>query len=411
MLEVVPEELAPGLVAAGRFRLERRIGGGGMGEVWAATQLVTGKSVALKFLKPSRAGDARSHARMAHEARAACAIRHPNVAEIHDVAELDSGLPFLVMDLLHGETLAAKLEREKVLRPEEAARLMLPVVSAVQSLHAAGVVHRDLKPENVFLSQEGEGDGVRVRVLDFGVAKLVNAAHLEGEAPLTATGDVTGTSLYMAPEQLFAETDLDGRADVWALGVMLYEMLAGQRPTQRGSVGQVLKAITTDELIPLSRAAPATPAPLARLVMRMLARDRSERPELGAVAEVLGAVGASSTARSRRWPWVAVASAPLLALAWGVSRGSAPVVAPEHHVRSVASAEEPRSVVPTINVAPTQPEVPMAPSAATPRPSVAISSAAPVRNRPSLASPPLPLDGGPMPKGSSSGIILTHDRK
>lgn len=428
MLEVVPEELVPGLVAAGRFRLEKRIGAGGMGEVWSAVQLVTGKSVALKFLKPSRAADARSHARIALEARAASAVRHPNVAEIHDVAELDSGLPFLVMDLLEGETLATRLEREKKIAPRPAATLLLPVVEAVSAAHAAGVVHRDLKPENVFLCAT-DGGSPQVRVLDFGIAKLTRAGDALAAQPLTTTGEMLGTSLYMAPEQVFAENDVDARADVWSLGVIFYEVLSGKRPTQRATVGQVLKAITTDDIVPLGDVAADVPPPLARTVMAMLSRDRNQRPDLARVKRALVSVASDAlepSAISSRARRVGVGTALVLAIgALGVA-----VVFAMPPVR--ASAPRPSSAAP-------QKEEPSAPSALARGAATAISEqASPSTDqaRPGAlalvtapSDPPrvppaqgitlpkprtfttAPADAGPSPVSPPSGIILTHDRK
>jgi serine/threonine-protein kinase len=160
-----------GAVVAGRYRLDRRIGEGGMGVVWAATHLRTQKTLALKLLRAAVAGDEDTRRRLVREARAACAVQHPNVVAIHDVVELDDGSPVLVMDLLEGESLRDRLTREGVLSLPTLAAILLPVVSAVGAAHALGIVHRDLKPENVFLARE-PGGRRGVRVLDFGIAKL-----------------------------------------------------------------------------------------------------------------------------------------------------------------------------------------------------------------------------------------------
>jgi len=264
---------------AGRFRLDRLIGEGGMGVVWAATHLVTGKPVALKMLRPERAGDPDLRQRFIREARAACTVQHPNVVQIHDVLDTEDGSPVMVMDLLHGESLGQRLDRETRLSPVEVARIMLPVVSAVGTAHAAGVVHRDLKPDNIFLADEG-GGSISVKVLDFGIAKVL-ATQTEASATggLTGTGNMLGTPYYMAPEQIFVERDIDHRADIWALGVILYECLSGRRPTEADNIGQILKIVTTDGIVPLERVAPEVPPELARLVGRMLTRDRAGRPQ------------------------------------------------------------------------------------------------------------------------------------
>jgi serine/threonine protein kinase len=279
----------PGTVVAGRFRLERRLGEGGMGVVWQAVHVVTRKPVALKFLKPSGRDGPRAVQRFLREARAACAVRHPCVVEVHDVLELDGGSPVMVMELLSGETLAQRLAREHVLSLPELARIMVHVCSAVGCAHALGIVHRDLKPENIFLAQSPSGR--RVKVLDFGIAKLTasegDAAHT---GATTGTGAILGTPYYMAPEQLFGEKDVDHRVDIWALGIILYEALAGERPTRGENVGQIYKVIVTDAIAPLGRHAPHLPDALLDLVGRTLSRDRTKRPP--DVGEILAALGA-----------------------------------------------------------------------------------------------------------------------
>jgi len=248
-----------------------------MGVVWEAVHVVTRKVVALKFLKRTTSEDPRAVQRFLREARAACAVRHPNVVEVHDVLELPDGSPVMVMDLLRGETLAKKLEREGAMPLPELATIAAHVCSAVGSAHALGIVHRDLKPENIFLAQVH--DSLVVKVLDFGIAKLTasegDAAH--SGAP-TGTGAILGTPYYMAPEQLFGEKDIDHRADIWALGIILYEALAGARPTQAANVGQVYKLVMVDGITPLEGRALDIPAPVVDLVSRMLSRDKRRRP-------------------------------------------------------------------------------------------------------------------------------------
>jgi serine/threonine-protein kinase len=279
-------DVAPGADIAGRYRLERLLGEGGMGAVWSATHLVTQKSVALKFLK-SRNNDATTVRRFLREARAASAVKHPGVVQIHDVLE-HAGQPVMVMDLLSGETLAARLAREQSLSLSDFARIMVPIVSAVGSAHAAGIVHRDLKPENVFLNTLPEGE-IDPKVLDFGIAKL---SAVEGvaaaTADLTSTGAVMGTPYYMAPEQVFGEKDLDHRADVWAMGVMSYECLAGVKPFDGANVGQLFKAVITGTLKPLETVAPQLPKDLTDAIGRLLRVDRAERaPDLRELYEIL----------------------------------------------------------------------------------------------------------------------------
>ncbi len=213
--------------------------------------------------------------------------------QIHDVLEIEGGLPVMVMELLEGETLARKLERDGPLPVEQLARLMLPVLSAVGTAHELGIVHRDLKPENVFLASTRDG-GVDVKVLDFGIAKLTAT---EGDAArsggLTGTGAMLGTPYYMSPEQAFGEKDVDHRADVWSLGVIFYECLSGVRPTQAENIGQIFKIVMTDSIAPLAKRAPGLPTELTELVDRMLQRDRERRPaDLREVVDVLARFGA-----------------------------------------------------------------------------------------------------------------------
>jgi serine/threonine-protein kinase len=269
--------MRPGALIAQRYRLERLLGAGGMGEVWAATHTVTGKAVALKFLRP-RGDDAGlqkdARRRVLREARAACAVSHPSVVAIHDVVESDDGLPVLVMDLLRGEPLRARIERDRTLPPAEALRIAEVVLGALEVAHEAGVVHRDLKPDNLFLLEGGE-----VKLLDFGVAKLLlpdGVARTSGD--LTTTGAMIGTPYYMAPEQAFGEA-VDGRADLWAVGVVLFECLAGETPTRGDNLGQVLKLLSTGRIESLAKRAPDLPPAVAAFVDRLLRVDPAERPQ------------------------------------------------------------------------------------------------------------------------------------
>ncbi len=264
----------PGAVIAERYRLVRRVGEGGMGVIWAADDLVTGRRTALKRIKDT-VDDPAARRRFLHEARAASVVRHPNVVEIFDVLELEAGPPVLAMELLDGESLRDVLVRDRTLSVPALADVLVPVIAAVGAAHALGVVHRDLKPENIFLARTA---GARVvKVLDFGIAKLT---ALDGEAMRSAgltTTAVLGTPAYMAPEQVFGERDIDHRADIWALGVVIYECLAGVRPTDGDNVGQVLKHVVARPFVPLAQQVDGLPDGVARLVERMLVRERSHR--------------------------------------------------------------------------------------------------------------------------------------
>jgi len=278
--------LAPGTVVAGRYRLDRVLGQGGMGVVWAATHTITRRGVAMKFLKGPAHARPEMRRRFLREARAAATVQHPSVVEVHDVFELDDETPVMVMDLLVGETLGQRIASQGPLSIHQTASILLPVVSAVGTAHSRGVVHRDLKPENIFLAENEEGQ-TEIKVLDFGIAKLAN---IEGEAvtqsQLTGTGSMLGTPCYSAPEQLFGERVIDHRADIWALGVVMYECLSNQLPVYGENLGQIMKMLTSGEILPLERLVPDLPADVLDLVGRMLSRPLDRRPN--DMREVLG---------------------------------------------------------------------------------------------------------------------------
>ena len=263
-----------GAVVAERYRLERKLGEGGMGAVWAATHLVTRKRVAIKMLKPELAKNAALVERFLREARAACAVQHPNVVQIHDVLQMAEGVPLMVMDLLDGESLAERLIRDGRLSVPEFSRVMLKVLPAVAAAHAAQVVHRDLKPDNLFLCRTVDG-AIDLRVLDFGIAKVSSTDAEAGV--LTKTGSMLGTPFYMAPEQLFGEKDVDFRADIWSLGIIIYECLSGQRPTEATNLGQIIKLVTSTGIRPLESLVPHVPPDICHIVRRMLTSDRNAR--------------------------------------------------------------------------------------------------------------------------------------
>jgi eukaryotic-like serine/threonine-protein kinase len=287
--------LAAGAVIAKRYRLERELGRGGMGVVWEATHLVTRRRVAIKCLLGPPYREARRHQRFLREARAASAVPHSNVVEIFDLFELEDGTPVMVMECLAGETLRTKIDRDRRMSLETAVSILLPVVAAVATAHSLGVIHRDLKPENIFLTKGPAGeDGVKV--LDFGVAKLLSRDDEEpGTDTLTNSGAILGTPCYMAPEQAAGDKDIDERVDIWALGVIAYECLAGERPVNGSGVGQVVMRLMTAGIKPLDQAVPGLPSPTASVVMRMLSVARGDRPRLHEVEEAF----ARSIARGR----------------------------------------------------------------------------------------------------------------
>jgi hypothetical protein len=270
--------LSAGTVLAERYQLTALLGEGGMGEVWAARHLLTGKAVAVKQLTcgahERHFGEAR--ARFEREARSACAVDHPNVVEVFDFVGGAEPAPIMVMELLQGETLAARLARGP-LSVTELARTLLPVVSAVGTAHARGIVHRDLKPSNIFLDARPHASSERVKVLDFGIAKWL-AGGVEDHGLRTRTGSTLGTPSYMAPEQATGDRAADHRVDVWSLGVILYEGSSGVRPLEGENAAQLVMRLLSSGIMPIEQLVPELPSALAALIGRMLARDVGRRP-------------------------------------------------------------------------------------------------------------------------------------
>jgi serine/threonine-protein kinase len=265
-----PASLRPGMIVDGRYRLDHLLGEGGVGVVWAATHVATGNAVALKVLKSK---EPELTKRFEREARVTAAIAHACIVHIHEAFTTEEGTSVMVMDLLLGESLGRRIQRGP-LPLDETRSVLLPAISAVGTAHAVGIVHRDLKPENVFLATTG------VKVLDFGLAKIMADATIPTSTKLTRSGFVMGTPYYMAPEQVFADREVDHRVDVWALGVMLYECLAGVRPIHGRSLGAVFRAITSGTIRPLTEAVPEVPRHIGALVGRMMSLDKSGRPDL-----------------------------------------------------------------------------------------------------------------------------------
>ncbi|KYG07299.1 protein kinase, partial [Sorangium cellulosum] len=277
-----------GKVVAGHFRIERLIGRGGMGEVYAARNLGTGRDVALKVVRG--VADASQTRRFLREARAATAIHHPNVIEVLDVFEDDDHTPVMVMELLRGEPLSALRRRRGALLLHEAARLLSPVAAALRAAHDKGIVHRDLKPDNIFLSEPQAG-GCVPKVLDFGIAKVLDPTSISAEThgANTSTGSILGTPHYMSFEQAMSEKDIDHRADIWAMGVILFEALTGRRPLEFETLGEMYTAFLQREVPSIRSAVPDLPADVADVLDRCLRKRREDRlDDLGPLIEVLG---------------------------------------------------------------------------------------------------------------------------
>ncbi|HSN96719.1 MAG TPA: serine/threonine-protein kinase, partial [Candidatus Nanopelagicales bacterium] len=291
-----PFLIAPGVLLAGKYRLQALLGEGAMGSVWKALNESTSREVAVKLIaRPEQ----EFRVRLMREARALGALKHKNVIDIYDIEQTDTGDPFLVMQLLHGETVAELLARKRRLDPPEAARIARDIARALSAAHAVQIIHRDLKPANIFLHKDPHEDGPAViKVLDFGVAK--NLAVSDGLH--TAVGGTVGSPLYMSPEQVKAERDVDARADLWALGVVLFEMIAGQRPFD-GDATQVFTKILASPIPSLDRYVRHIEPGLVAVVDRCLQRDRAKRwTSATDIAAALDPYVARTEKTSGTWP-------------------------------------------------------------------------------------------------------------
>jgi len=279
-----------GDVVAGRYRIRGVLGSGGMGMVMAAVPLDGGEPVALKFL---RAHDDRAAVdRFLREARASSRLRNDHVARVLDVGHLESGTPFLVMELLDGRTLQAVLAEGKALPVDEVCDYALQACEAVADAHAHGIVHRDLKPANMFVTRRADGRP-HLKVLDFGISKIY-AARAAG---LTTTGAFLGSPSYAAPEQLIDPKSVDVRADVWGLGVCLYQLAADELPFRGDNPIQVCMLVLNSTPTPVQERRPALPGPLADAITRCLQKDPADR--FSSVAELARALEPFSSAALR----------------------------------------------------------------------------------------------------------------
>jgi eukaryotic-like serine/threonine-protein kinase len=246
------------------YRILEHVGGGGMGIVYKAEDLRLSRTVALKFLPPELTRDPEAKSRFLQEARAASGLDHPNICTIHEVGETDDGRLYLAMPHYDGETLRKKLERGP-LSIDEATDIAQQIARGLAKAHRGGIVHRDIKPANLMVTSDGV-----VKILDFGLAKLV------GSAAITRTGSSVGTPAYMSPEQARGE-EVDHRTDLWSLGVVLYEMVAGQRPFRGEHEQAVLYSLLNERPKPLTQVRPDAPPELERIVEGLLAKDPADR--------------------------------------------------------------------------------------------------------------------------------------
>jgi serine/threonine-protein kinase len=301
----------------GNYELVRCVGRGGMGSVWEARHVSLGTPVAIKLVEGDFDDDARR--RFENEARAAAALRSSHVIRVFDHGVSDEGKPYIVMELLAGESLESRLARVGRLSIAETARVIAQASRALDKAHAEGIVHRDIKPENLFLARDEEGIET-VKVLDFGVAKIQKREW--DDMASTRSGTILGTPFYMAPEQGRGSKDVDARADLWSLGVIAYECIVGRLPFDAATLGALLVQICASPMPVPSRACADVPKAFDRWFARACARDPNDR--FRSASELAEALEAIASPERTRTPSTRFAFA--LAAAFGVTFGALALV-------------------------------------------------------------------------------------
>jgi eukaryotic-like serine/threonine-protein kinase len=288
--------VSPGDMIAGKYRVERVLGAGGMAFVVAALHEELDQLVAIKLLRPELQRYEVAAARFLREARAAARIQSDHVARVFDVGSTESGQAYMVMEYLEGTNLEELLADRRRLPIEEAVDHMLEALEAVAQAHAIGIVHRDLKPANLFLARRRDGSE-RIKILDFGISKATERASAK---MLTSPNTVLGSPQYMSPEQALTPTDVDLRTDLWSLGVILHELIAGWPPFEGDTPASMLASIASKPPIPVRTKRPDAPVELERVIMRCLERDRDKR--YANAAELAYAIVPFSSERTKGLP-------------------------------------------------------------------------------------------------------------
>jgi eukaryotic-like serine/threonine-protein kinase len=322
----------PGELVSGKYRIVRLIGDGGMGVVYEARHEVLGSSVALKFLHAELAKRPGLTQRFLQEARVSATIQSPHVTHVTDVDTAQDGSPYLVMELLSGQSLQSMLDRQGKLPQDQVVDFGLQILAGLEAAHATGVVHRDMKPDNVFVTPSAGGPVLKL--IDFGIAKLRVAT--EYGKGLTRAGVVMGTPEYMAPEQLVSAHTTDHRADIYSVGVMLFEMLAGLRPTDGDDAEMIIAAVEAGRVRKLADVAPNAPLGLVQLIERATWPSRDARFEsaaqmrlsLAAFAGQLSHAGRLAATAEPLPPLPTPASSALLSLPAHVLSVPAPPASP-----------------------------------------------------------------------------------
>ena len=291
-------DVRPGEVLAGKYRIEQVLGQGGMGVIVQATHLQLDERVAIKFLRPQALENEEAVMRFAREARAAVKIKSEHVARVTDVGTLGTGCPYMVMEYLSGSDLSQLIQDRGPLPIEEAVDYILQASEALAEAHALGIVHRDLKPANLFHTRRADGSSC-IKVLDFGISKVTGLSGSGADLGMTRTTAVMGSPLYMSPEQMASSRNVDARTDIWSLGIILYELLAGRAPFLADTMPQLCAMILQQSAPPLRNVRPDAPAALQAVLARCLEKEPARRYANSAELVLrAGAKGSSASASS-----------------------------------------------------------------------------------------------------------------
>jgi len=301
MQSPAPTTPREGDLVAGKYRVGRLLGAGGMGMVFAGRHEQLDQPVAIKVVRNGAIADQEGAQRFMREARAAARLKSEHVARVLDVGTLESGSPYMVMELLEGVDLAALLTSSGPLSVSDVADWVLQACEAIAEAHAAGIVHRDIKPENLFLART-VGGASHIKVLDFGISKSVDSVRAAGG--LTRTQSVLGSPLYMSPEQMRSSRNVDPRTDVWALGVVLFELISGVSPFEADTMPELCLKVVSEPPRSLAELRPDVPAAMVEIVMRCLEKDPKKRfanaAEVAVALEPLVSAGARSLVERAR---------------------------------------------------------------------------------------------------------------